>query len=577
MSALAAEHKDCNCLQRVYDEVFSSKCYSYKLLSILGEGRFGIVAKCFNLNTSDRVAVKLLKRCNMNNFHQEVQALQKIRFLDKNRNSLVKFIEHFIFQDFPCLVFEMLDKSLEDLMTERNMTPLNLHQIRPVMSQLLMAFEALQALGVTHTDLKPDNVMLVDHKNLPFRVKLIDFGLARPISSVHVGMTLQAEAYRAPEVILGLPLSEAIDMWSLGCTVAYLFFGFDLFDCSSLRGTMETICRLLGQPADHLLNEAKYSSEYFTVDDDEHWTVMSAGTKLAISRFNLDLEASFEDLAMMFLQSSSTTEYDDLLKFVCLLKWFQSVDAGSRATPRQGLNHAFVTMTHLTDNNAYKETTLACMAVAPIDDYITVRGSDEGYGDEEPDGVQDLYGEDQPSEAVDGRWVDAQDVALLDGKKSHRGIEDKLGEAGHFDGEEELGWEDADHLVLFGSERDQRVVHSDGGVVKKGGKEVPVGLVDVCDMINLNGNPGKGVAIDGGMTALCGVPGGLVEAKHAVLGNNESADEDGEVDDTTECLIEKKEASRRDRQTGSDSKFKVKSRSRNQESSKSVFSNCLQM
>uniref|UniRef100_A0A3Q2XLD2 Protein kinase domain-containing protein n=1 Tax=Hippocampus comes TaxID=109280 RepID=A0A3Q2XLD2_HIPCM len=300
---MSTEHKECDSPQQVYDEVFSSKCYSYKVLSVLGEGRYGIVAKCFNLNTSDRVAVKLMKRCNMNNFHQEVQALQKIRFLDKNRNSLVRFIEHFVFQDYPYLVFEMLDQSLEDLMTERNMTPLNLHQIRPVTSQLLMAFEALQALGITHTDLKPDNVMLVDHKKLPFRVKLIDFGLARPITSVHVGMILQAEAYRAPEVTLGLPLSEAIDIWSLGCTIAYLFFGFELFDWPSLRGSMETICQLLGQPPDHLLNEGKYSSDYFTVSEDEHWTVLSASTEPAIFRFNLDLGSSFEDLAMRFLQS----------------------------------------------------------------------------------------------------------------------------------------------------------------------------------------------------------------------------------------------------------------------------------
>lgn len=31
--------------------------------------------------------------------------------------------------------------------------------------------------------------------------------------------------FRAPEIILGLPFKEAIDMWSLGCVIAELFLG----------------------------------------------------------------------------------------------------------------------------------------------------------------------------------------------------------------------------------------------------------------------------------------------------------------------------------------------------------------
>lgn len=34
---------------------------------------------------------------------------------------------------------------------------------------------------------------------------------------------------RAPEIILGLPFSEAIDMWSLGCVIAELFLGWPLY------------------------------------------------------------------------------------------------------------------------------------------------------------------------------------------------------------------------------------------------------------------------------------------------------------------------------------------------------------
>lgn len=39
--------------------------------------------------------------------------------------------------------------------------------------------------------------------------------------------------YRAPEILLGLPFCEAIDMWSLGCVIAELFLGWPLYPGSS--------------------------------------------------------------------------------------------------------------------------------------------------------------------------------------------------------------------------------------------------------------------------------------------------------------------------------------------------------
>lgn len=38
---------------------------------------------------------------------------------------------------------------------------------------------------------------------------------------------------RAPEVMLGLPLTEAVDIWSLGCLAAGLYLGRQLYYASS--------------------------------------------------------------------------------------------------------------------------------------------------------------------------------------------------------------------------------------------------------------------------------------------------------------------------------------------------------
>ena len=58
-----------------------------------------------------------------------------------------------------------------------------------------MALDALKGLGVLHADIKPDNVMFVNRKAQPFRVKLIDFGCAMMASQVKVGMDIQPCGY----------------------------------------------------------------------------------------------------------------------------------------------------------------------------------------------------------------------------------------------------------------------------------------------------------------------------------------------------------------------------------------------
>ena len=35
--------------------------------------------------------------------------------------------------------------------------------------------------------------------------------------------------YRAPEVLLGLPFSWRVDMWSLGCVMSELYLGWPLY------------------------------------------------------------------------------------------------------------------------------------------------------------------------------------------------------------------------------------------------------------------------------------------------------------------------------------------------------------
>uniref|UniRef100_A0A8C6S4A2 Protein kinase domain-containing protein n=1 Tax=Neogobius melanostomus TaxID=47308 RepID=A0A8C6S4A2_9GOBI len=179
--------------------------------SFLGEGSFGMVVECLKMDTNERVAVKMLKN----------------PALDSERCNVVQFKECFQYMGLTCLVFEMLNMSLWDLL--KNHRPvLSISELRPIAQQLLVAFHALKDIDVIHADLKPDNVMLTYQ---PYRVKLIDFGMALTTSEVEQGVIMQPSAYRAPEVTLGCVYDFPIDMWGLGCTLVRLFAGKNLFPC----------------------------------------------------------------------------------------------------------------------------------------------------------------------------------------------------------------------------------------------------------------------------------------------------------------------------------------------------------
>ena len=93
--------------------------------------------------------------------------------------------------------------------------------------------------------------LLVSYKYVPLfsvkspTIKVIDFGSACHESS-HVYTYIQSRFYRSPEILLGLPYTSAIDMWSLGCIVAELFIGIPLFPGSSEYNQLFRIIEMLG-------------------------------------------------------------------------------------------------------------------------------------------------------------------------------------------------------------------------------------------------------------------------------------------------------------------------------------------
>jgi len=74
---------------------------------------------------------------------------------------------------------------------------------------------------------------------------------------------VQSRSYRAPEVILGLPYDQKIDLWSLGAILAELLTGYVLFQNDSVPSMLARIIGIFGPfPAD-MLARGRHAHKYF--------------------------------------------------------------------------------------------------------------------------------------------------------------------------------------------------------------------------------------------------------------------------------------------------------------------------
>ena len=234
---------------------------------------------------------------------------------------------------------------------------------------MLFALSKLKKLGLIHADLKPENIMLVDPVRQPYKVKVIDFGSASHVSKAVQSTYLQSRYYRAPEILLGLPFCESIDIWSLGCVMAELFLGWPLYPGSSEYDQIRYICQTQGTPPEHMLRSATKTTRFFNKDESSNglighhsyafWRLKTpdehegeTGTKSKEARkyiFNC-----LEDMAQINVPNDLEgveliAEKLDRRAFVSILKDMLQLDQERRIDPDTALKHTFVTMNHLVD------------------------------------------------------------------------------------------------------------------------------------------------------------------------------------------------------------------------------------
>ncbi|KAK9367691.1 kinase-like domain-containing protein [Lipomyces kononenkoae] len=260
--------------QQVKEHTIETGVYGrYDMRDTIGKGAFATVRKAVDRVTGEVFAVKVIPRRRIMAglaVKREVDILMRL-----DHPHIVKLKELYEDRSNVYLVMEYVaGGDLMDYITKYG--PMEDNIARIVVKQVLQAVVYVHSAGISHRDIKPDNILLVSEEESDrnsIQVKVSDFGLAKISESGTFLKTFCGTlAYLAPEVIKARDssahalversstyYSNKVDMWSIGCMVYVLLTGYLPFN----GNTQEQLCNQItaGDYAQQPLEDAKVSAD----------------------------------------------------------------------------------------------------------------------------------------------------------------------------------------------------------------------------------------------------------------------------------------------------------------------------
>ncbi|KAI1209112.1 kinase-like protein [Annulohypoxylon truncatum] len=323
----------------------------YQVQSTLGKGMFSGVARAMDITNKKLVAIKMMRNNDAlrKGGFTEIAILQKLNEADpENRKHIVKFERYFEHKGHLCLAFENLSLNLREVLRKfGNNIGINLSATRAYAHQIFVALAHLRRCSIIHADLKPDNILVNENRNV---LKICDLGTAIDRSDAatannEITPYLVSRFYRAPEIILGMPYDYAVDMWSIGCTLYELYTGKILFTGDSNNQMLKAIMEIRGKFSTKLYKRGELSHMHF----DEVGNFISHERDKALGKTTvrtLAIVKPTRDLRTRLLAASggmNDVESRDLNHFVDLLERCLTLNPDKRITPAEALKHPFFT------------------------------------------------------------------------------------------------------------------------------------------------------------------------------------------------------------------------------------------
>ncbi|HSM13900.1 MAG TPA: serine/threonine-protein kinase, partial [Thermoanaerobaculia bacterium] len=198
----------------------------FEILSVLGAGGMGVVYKARDRELDDLVALKMIRpevagdRGLVERLKSELKLARRITHPHVLRTHDFGEIE-----GVPFISMEYVRGiTLRAMLEQSGRLPFSAG-LR-LSRQLLSGLAAAHELAIVHRDIKPENVLLDPLGS----VKLMDFGLARPVERLEPGQTqagwiVGTPHYLAPEQIEGRDADQRSDVYACGVVLFEIFTG----------------------------------------------------------------------------------------------------------------------------------------------------------------------------------------------------------------------------------------------------------------------------------------------------------------------------------------------------------------
>jgi len=247
----------------------------YMVGKVVGVGSYGKVRAAWHRLTGSKIAIKTYDKAKLKDpahwkrVHSEIKIMEQI-----SHPRIARMYEAVETPKRMHLIMECLDGGnlCSYVKAKRRLSE---DESRRIFFQILQAIEHLHALGVSHRDIKLENVLFVNDKD----IKLIDFGFS---TVCQPGKKLKVfcgtPSYMAPEIVRRVEYEgKPVDIWSLGILLYALLCGCFPFRAKAYPDLYRRIARGTFQIPEELSAPVKdLLRQLLTVDPEQRVTAHTA-------------------------------------------------------------------------------------------------------------------------------------------------------------------------------------------------------------------------------------------------------------------------------------------------------------